>query len=150
MRTLGLDIGSKRIGLAVSDPSRQIAQPLTVVERKPDGSELAELKRLVEEYEISEIVVGLPLTMQGNLGPQAKEVTDYIDLLAQGLALPIRVWDERLTTLLADRSLSEAGAKITKRKRAVDKIAASIILQGYLDSKRLEESSAADEQAKGA
>lgn len=139
MRKMGLDIGTKRIGVAISDPLGHIAQALTVIERGKFDSEIQKLREIVAEYQIDEIIVGLPLKLNGTVGSQAKAVMEYIDKLGSTLPIPIRGWDERLTTLVAEKVLLSLDVKRAKRKRIVDKVAASVILQSYLDNLRQEE-----------
>jgi len=139
MRILGLDFGARRIGVAISDPTGSTAQPLTVIEKKDDEAAIRRISELVDKYEVDEIVVGLPVSMSGELGAQARTVLAYVEKLKAKLKLPIKVWDERLTTLFAERSLLEADVKRGRRKEVVDKVAAAIMLQGYLESKRLGE-----------
>ncbi|ADG82749.1 Holliday junction resolvase RuvX [Thermincola potens] len=133
MRVLGLDVGTKRIGVAVSDPLRLTAQGLTVIKK---GEELTELPRIIEQMEVSEIVVGLPKNMDGSLGPKAQEILELTEKLRETLQLPVHTYDERLTTVAAERILLEADLSRAKRRQVVDKTAAVLILQGYLDSTR--------------
>ncbi|MDI6891846.1 MAG: Holliday junction resolvase RuvX [Actinomycetota bacterium] len=139
MRKMGLDIGTKRIGVAISDPLYHTARALTVIERGKFDSEIQKLREIVAEYQIDEIIVGLPLKLNGTVGSQAKAVKEYIDKLGSTLPIPIRGWDERLTTLVAEKVLLSLDVKRAKRKRIVDKVAASVILQSYLDNLRQEE-----------
>lgn len=139
MKKLGIDIGEKRIGLAISDPTNCIAQPLIVLERKGNFSEMKELQQIIEENLVDEIVVGLPVSMSGKEGKQAQRVKNYISWLKDYVHLSIVEWDERLTTSLAEKVLISADVSRGKRKKVVDKLAAAVILQGYLDSIRAEE-----------
>jgi putative Holliday junction resolvase len=134
VRLLGLDIGSARVGVAVSDPSGTVATPLTTLDGRTLSADPRPLLRLVEDYEAAGIVVGLPLTLAGEEGPQAKTVRAVADGLAERTGLPVTMWDERLTTTQARRSLDEAGLSEREAKRAVDMVAASLILQSYLDA----------------
>ncbi|MDI6715951.1 MAG: Holliday junction resolvase RuvX [Actinomycetota bacterium] len=136
MRIIALDFGRRRIGVAISDPSGKVARPLTVIERKNTEFDIQRISELVEEYDAEEVVVGLPITLSGKIGPQAQEVLKYVDELKKVVKIPIMTWDERLTTAYADRFLREAELRHEKKKRIVDKLAASIILQSYIDSKR--------------
>ncbi|MCL4499140.1 MAG: Holliday junction resolvase RuvX [Chloroflexi bacterium] len=136
MRSLGLDVGESRIGVAVSDPFRETAQPLEVVDRRPDGGDVRRIKEIISEYKVDELVVGLPLTMQGEAGPQAKAVAEYASLLEREIGLPMKLWDERLSTVMVERSMVSGDVKRRKRKKIVDKLAAVVILQGYLDARR--------------
>lgn len=131
MRILGLDYGEKRIGVAVSDPLLLTAQPVGAVEN------IDRLKKLMEKYEgLQEIVVGLPKTMRGEIGIQAEKVLKFVEELKGAFQLPIITWDERLTTSAVEKDLISAGLSRKKRKKVMDQSAASLILQGYLDSKR--------------
>ncbi|OXM15421.1 Holliday junction resolvase RuvX [Paenibacillus herberti] len=134
MRILGLDYGDRRIGVALSDPMGWTAQGLEVLQRR-DGSELQRLAQLVIEHEVTEIVVGLPKNMNGTIGPRGEICIAFAEELRQLVNLPVHLWDERLTTVSAERTLIEADVSRKKRKQVVDKLAASLILQNYLDSK---------------
>lgn len=131
---MGLDYGDRNIGVAVSDALRWTAQGVAVVERRRDGGELDRLAEMVREHEVSEIVVGLPKNMNGTIGPRGELTMAFAEQLGQQLDLPVHLWDERLTTVAAERTLLEADVSRKKRKRVVDKMAATLILQNYLDS----------------
>lgn len=132
MRILCLDYGEKRIGVAVSDPLGFTAQPVGVI-----GQDIEELKKIIEKYgEVSEIVVGLPKTMRGEIGPRAETTLQYVELLKEKFGIPIVTWDERLTTVSAARALHEAGLDSRKQRKIIDKVAATFILQSYLDRKK--------------
>jgi putative holliday junction resolvase len=137
MRVLGLDPGSKRIGVAVSDRSGTIASPLVVLQRtgsvRQDHRRIAEL---VIEEEAELIVVGLPISMSGQLGPAAKGVMTEVEALATVVSVPVLTHDERLTTVTADRALMEANIGAQARRRYVDKVAAAVMLQAWLDAGR--------------
>ena len=135
MRIMGLDLGDRRIGVAVSDELGWTAQGVGVVERHRDGRELEEIERLVREREVSEIVVGLPRNMDGSIGPRGEICIAFAEMLRGRLQLPVHLWDERLTTVAAERTLLEADVSRRKRRQVVDKLAATLILQHYLDSK---------------
>jgi putative Holliday junction resolvase len=132
---MGLDYGDRKIGVAVSDLLGWTAQGVEVVERRRDGSEMQRIAELTREYEVEEIVVGLPKNMNGSIGPRGEICIDFADKLKDMLKLPVHLWDERLTTVSAERTLIEADVSRKKRKQVVDKMAASLILQNYLDSK---------------
>ncbi|PIW22649.1 MAG: Holliday junction resolvase RuvX [Candidatus Aquicultor secundus] len=136
MRILGVDYGLRRIGVAISDPTGNMAQPLVVIENRGNGSDIRRISQLVDEYKVQEVVVGLPVSMSGEKGIQAQAVLAYIEKLKPVLKVPVKTWDERLTTSFAERTLVESDVKRGRRKEIIDKVAAAIILQGYLDSKR--------------
>ena len=134
MRILGLDIGSKTIGVAVSDELCLIAQGVTTLKRKGLDHDISELRKLIEEREVTKIVVGLPKNMNNTLGPSAEMVLSFIEELNKHSAIPVITWDERLSTVAAEKVLLEADLSRKKRKRVIDKVAAMLILQGNLDS----------------
>jgi putative Holliday junction resolvase len=134
MRILGLDVGDKTIGVAISDPLGWTAQGITTIIRKSKKLDLEELNKICLEYSVESLVVGLPKNMNGTIGPQSEKVMKFCDFLTENLKLPIKLWDERLTTVAAHRVMIEADFSRAKRKKIVDKIAATYILQGYLDS----------------
>lgn len=136
MRTLGLDIGEKRIGVALSDSEGILATALTVIERKSDDAALKRIIALAEEHEIERIVVGLPISLDGRMGPQAQRVQSFADMLNERTELPVVTWDERFSTFDAERVLMEAGLKRDKRKKRLDSVAAAFILQGYIDREK--------------
>ena len=133
MRILGLDIGSKTIGVAVSDPLGWTAQGLTTVQRKKPGDDLQQIAELARNYEATEIVVGLPLNMNGTKGPAAALAEEFGSQLQKQTGLPITYRDERLSTVAAERTLLAGDISRRGRKKVIDKLAAVIILQGYLD-----------------
>jgi putative Holliday junction resolvase len=135
-RILALDIGRKRIGLAVSDPLGLTAQGLGVLERKGREADLAHLVEVAREYKVQEILVGLPRHMDGRLGAQAEEILDLARALGQALGVPVATWDERLSTKEAERVLIAADLSRRRRRQVVDKLAAVLILQAYLDASK--------------
>lgn len=135
MRIMGLDYGDRNIGVAVSDAFGWTAQGTGVVHRKRQGGEFDEIAALVKEHEVTEVVVGLPKNMNGSIGPRGEICMAFAEELKQKLNLPVHLWDERLTTVSAERTLLEADVSRKKRKLVVDKLAATFILQNYLDSK---------------
>lgn len=135
MRIMALDLGDRRIGVAVSDALGWTAQGVGVVERHRDGREIGEIERIVREREVSEIVVGLPRNMDGSIGPRGEICIAFAEMLRGKLQLPVHLWDERLTTAAAERTLLEADVSRKKRRQVVDKLAATLILQHYLDTK---------------
>ena len=134
MRILALDHGTKRVGLAVSDELHIIAQPLEYIPPEPFAAFLARLKQIIGEKEIGQILVGLPRNMDGSYGPAALQVQSFVAALKDALAIPIKVWDERLTSTQAQRYLIQGGVRRAQRKEKVDKTAAAILLQSFLDS----------------
>ena len=133
-RTLGVDVGTVRVGIALSDPLGFTAQPFEVIERKKTDP-FARIASLVTEHEVSLIVVGYPLTLAGEVGPAAQSVDVFIAELARRVSVPIERWDERLTTAAAQRSMIEGGARRAERRAGIDKVAAALLLQSYLDGK---------------
>ncbi|HET9602366.1 MAG TPA: Holliday junction resolvase RuvX [Acidimicrobiales bacterium] len=134
MRVLALDLGSKRIGVAVSDRSGTIATPLTVLARSGDvARDHARIAALVAEEEAGRVIVGLPLSLDGSLGPAARAAQAETEALAGAVPVPVEAFDERLTTVTADRALTEAGMRADARRLVVDKVAAAVILQAWLD-----------------
>ena len=134
MRVLAIDHGSKRMGIAVSDELKMIAQPLEYIPAEPFADFLARLKEIVRAKEVELIVVGMPRNMNGSYGPAALKVQEFVAVLKDALITPIQTWDERLTSAQANRFLIEADVRRSKRKEKVDKTAAAILLQSYLDS----------------
>lgn len=138
MRALGLDIGSVRIGVAVSDPTGHVASPLTVLDARALAGDIRPLQRLVEDYESECLVVGLPLTLSGDEGPQAATVRAEAERLARAVGIRAEFTDERLSSLEARRSMAASGMSEKAQRGAVDKVAAAIILQGWLDARLAE------------
>jgi putative holliday junction resolvase len=138
VRTLGIDYGDKRIGIAISDPLGIIATGIAVVGKNETfAGDIQEIKELVKRYDgVDEIVVGLPKTMSGAAGIQVEKVMNFVDALKQEFKINIVTWDERLTTVKAERALIATGMSREKRKKVIDKSAAAVILQDYLDRKK--------------
>lgn len=134
MRILGLDIGEKTIGAAISDPLQTIAQGIESIKRKNIKEDIESIKRLISDYEVEKLVIGLPKMMNGTIGIQAQKVINFVQQLENELDIPIIMTDERLTTVIADKALIEGNMRRRKRKQTIDKVAATLILQGYLDS----------------
>lgn len=134
MRIMGLDFGERTIGVAVSDELLWTAQGVKTIRRSKQ--ELDELKELIRAYDVAEIVLGYPKNMNGTLGPRAEATTKFAQLLRDTFNLPVELWDERLSTVGAERSLLEADLSRSKRKQVIDKMAAVFILQGYLDRRQ--------------
>ena len=130
---MGLDVGEKTLGVAIGDELGWTAQPYGTIRRGNLPQDLAALRRLVAEHRVSAIVVGLPKDMRGTLGRQARLVMAFADRIEAEVGVPVTLWDERLTTVAAERVLLEANLSRVKRKKQVDKIAAALILQGFLD-----------------
>lgn len=134
MRIMGLDLGKKTIGVAVSDPAGLIAQPVTTIKRVSLNKDLEELERFIDEYSVTGIVVGLPVNMDGTMGSATETVLKFIEKLKARTGLKVATWDERLSTAAVTRVLIDGDMSRARRKEVVDKMAASYILQGYLDS----------------
>jgi putative Holliday junction resolvase len=137
MRVLGLDVGDRRVGIAISDPTGVLVRPLQTLVRSSRAEDFAAIAALVAEYEVELVVVGQPLSLDGTEGPQARRIARYAQLLADRLAVPVVLWDERYTTAAAEEILLQSRGK-RKRRRArdegeVDAIAAAVILQSYLE-----------------
>ncbi len=135
MRIIGLDIGSKRIGVAVSDLLGITAQAVETIACRSPESDIQRIAELVETYGAGSIVVGMPFNMDGSEGPQVEKVREFMAQVEEQIRVPVIEWDERLTTVAAERMLLEADMSRAKRRKVVDKVAAVLILQGYLDSK---------------
>ena len=136
-RILAIDYGSRRMGLAVSDPLGITAQGLETLERKNKRSDFARLERTLRQYEVREIVVGYPLRMSGEAGTQSQKVEEFAKALRQKFELPVHLWDERLTSAEANRLLREADISPRKRAEAVDRMAAVLILQSFLEARSI-------------
>ena len=135
-RILGLDVGSRRIGVAVSDPLGITAQGLETLQRRNKRHDFEHLQRLIQEYDVREIVVGLPLRMSGAEGIQSDKMQGFAEELRKRFRLPVHLWDERLTSAEANRLLRETHLSIEKRGKAVDRMAAVLILQGWMENRR--------------
>jgi putative Holliday junction resolvase len=129
-------MGEKRIGVAVSDPLGFLARPLTTLTRNELIDDIEAILELVRQYEAERIIVGLPRSMNGSLGQQAERVRSFIEFLSQSTLIPVEAWDERLSTVAAEKLMIESGKKRGKRKAQRDEVAAALILQGYLDRQR--------------
>jgi len=134
-RILAIDHGARRMGLAVSDPLGITAQGIETLQRRNKRSDFARLKRVIDEYEIQEIVVGYPLRMSGEEGAQSQKVAEFAAELRERFGLPVHLLDERLTSAEANRLLREAEVSLERRKHAVDRMAATLILQSFLQSR---------------
>lgn len=137
MRIMGLDVGSRTVGVAISDALGWTAQGIETIQINEEEGEfgLERIKELVSEYAVTEFVVGFPKNMNNTVGPRGEASEHYKKLLEDTFQLPVKLWDERLTTMAAERMLIEADVSRKKRKKVIDKMAAVMILQGYLDSK---------------
>ena len=133
MRILGLDIGSKTIGVAISDPLGWTAQGISTIRRTKKESDLEEVKKICKEYSVETIVIGLPKNMNGSIGESGERVLEFSNQIKEYTGLKVEMWDERLTTVADHKAMLEADLSRNKRKKIVDKIAATYILQGYLD-----------------
>lgn len=135
MRVLGLDVGERRIGVAVSDSDARLAVPLTTIVRKDLATDTEEISHLIALEDISLLVVGLPISLDGTIGPQARRIQEFVDLLRPAVTIPVEFWDERYSTAQADALLRER-PRSRKAHERQDALAAAIILQDYLDSKK--------------
>ncbi len=135
VRILALDVGHKRIGLAVSDPLGFTAQGLSILERRGREADIARLVEVAREYQVQEILVGLPRHMDGRLGSQAEGILELANALGEALGVPVTTWDERLSSKEAERVLIAADVSRRRRRQVLDKMAAVLILQAYLDSR---------------
>jgi putative holliday junction resolvase len=136
MRAFGLDVGTRTVGVALSDALGITAQALTTVRRSGLRTDLAALRRLAEAHEVTRAVVGLPLNMDGTEGPSAARSRAFGEALAKALDVPVEYWDERLSTVAAQRALRESHLSAERRREVVDQVAAALILQGWLDAQR--------------
>ncbi|MBS6397045.1 MAG: Holliday junction resolvase RuvX [Clostridiales bacterium] len=142
MRIMGLDYGSRTVGVAISDALLLTAQGIETICRTQENKlrqTLARIRALCEEYEVEEIVLGFPKNMNNTIGDRAERSLEFAEMLKKRTGLPVFMWDERLTTVEANRTLMESGVRREHRKEYVDKIAAVFILQGYLDARRSRE-----------
>ncbi len=136
MRIMGLDVGSHTIGVAISDELGITAQGLKTIRRTSKEADFEEIRRIIDQYQVGKIVVGLPMKTDGTLGEQAEMVLRWIEVLKEKIHLPVETWDERFSTVEASRLLLEADVSRRKRRKAIDKLAAAIILQGHIDGSR--------------
>ncbi len=142
MRIMGLDYGAKTVGVAISDPLLITAQGIEIIRRKEENKlrrTLARIEELIDEYQVGEIVLGLPKNMNNTSGERAELTEEFKDKLERRTGLTVHTWDERLTTVAAHRAMTEAGVRRENREKYVDQIAAVFILQGYLDLQRMNE-----------
>ena len=140
MRLMGLDVGSKTVGVAISDPLGFTAQGVEIIRRKSENKQrqtLARIEELIAQYQVETIVLGFPKHMNNTVGDRAEKSLAFAEMLKRRTGLPVVMWDERLTTVEANRTLMEAGVRRENRKEYVDELAAVFILQGYLDSLHL-------------
>jgi putative Holliday junction resolvase len=136
MRVISLDVGDRRIGVAVSDRTGLIARPLTILSRKGQEADIAAIKRLITEQEAAKIIVGLPLSLDGRVGPQAEKVKQFSEALGISLFIPLELYDERFSTATVKEQREESGTKRRKKRAPDDAEAAAIILRSYLDENR--------------
>jgi len=147
MRYLGLDVGDRRIGIALSDETGTLASPIETYERTGPRKDLKAIGRLVRERGAGEVVVGLPRRLDGEVGPQAQKVIDFMEALRPVVGVPVVPWDERFTTVVARQALVDAGVSRRDRKAVIDKVSAALILQNYLDYLKLAGSEAPNPSA---
>ncbi len=136
LRVLGLDVGERRVGVSIGDPTGLLATPLTTITRSSLDLDIASILDLARENEAAEIVVGMPLSLSSEVGPQARATRHFIRALSERTDIPVKRWDERFSTREAERRLQEAGVKPSRDKGRLDAAAATVILQSYLDSRR--------------
>ena len=136
-RSLGIDLGEARIGLAISDELGMLAHPLETIHLKETAEPVSRIAAIVERDRIEMIVLGLPRNMNGTYGPAAEKARAFADLLKTRVTCPVKLWDERLTSVAAQRSLQEAGRKVKDSRKVIDQVAAQLILQGWLDSQAM-------------
>lgn len=139
-RVMALDVGERRIGVAVSDTTQLLATPLITIPAMHRSRAIIRINTLIHEHEVVELVVGLPLTLSGEVGPQAKTIQDFVKELQLTISIPIHLFDERLTTVAAERMMVDLGIKPERRRLRIDEVAASIILQDFLDRQRAQKS----------
>ena len=137
-RVLGMDVGARRIGLAVSDPLGITAQGIETLERRNKRTDFGILERVIKRYEVGEIVVGYPIRMSGNTGTQSEKMAAFADELRRWFALPVHLWDERLTTAEAHRILDQTDMSTKRRSEVIDQMAAVLILQSFLEARSQE------------
>ena len=137
MRLMALDVGDRRIGVAVSDPGRTLSRPLLVIHRRSRDADMALIARLVRDHEVEKIIVGDPLSLDGSVGEQARRVREFAEQLEAVVGIPMEFWDESYSTDRARQAMIEAGTKPDDRRKRLDAVAAAVILQDYLDSLRL-------------
>jgi putative Holliday junction resolvase len=140
-RIMGIDYGQRRIGLALSDPAQILSSSLMTITNRGDNAVVSELRRIVSENSISAIVVGMPLNMNGSVGPRGKETIDFMNVINERLQLPVIPWDERLTSVSAQQVLTQSGKSPSRNKDKIDRIAAAILLQAFLDRLKILRSS---------
>lgn len=135
-RVMALDLGGQRIGVALTDSLRVLASPLTTLRAQPRAAAIQQIAALIASNEVSELVVGLPLTLGGEIGPQAKLVQEFVEALRPHIGVPIHLLDERLTSVEAERMMVEMGLKREQRKARIDEVAASLILRDFIEAGR--------------
>jgi len=147
MRLLGLDVGDKTIGVALSDESATLASGLHTIRRTGLRQDLRELAELARDRDVGTVVVGLPRSLDGSEGPQARKVLAFVEVLKTAVRVPVVTWDERFTTVAAEQALIEGGVSRGRRKGLIDKVAAVLILQNYLDYRKTADAEAGDPPA---
>jgi putative Holliday junction resolvase len=136
MRSLGLDIGDRRIGVALSDPEGILASPFTIINRRDESQDIKAITDIIRQQQVGQVIVGLPRSLDGSLGKQAEKVKEFTQKLCEHTEIPVEYRDERLTTVMAERLRRATGSKKTREKARHDAQAAALILQGYLDEGR--------------
>lgn len=135
-RVLGIDYGKKRLGIAISDPMGIIAQPLPTIEYKSLPEAFEQIKSILNEYDIKEIVIGIPYNLKGEIGAASRQTNEFVKRLKNEIALQVTLWDERYTSIQAERTIRELGKSPSRNKGKIDAISAVLILQNYLDFKK--------------
>ena len=136
-RVMALDLGGQRIGVALTDALRVLASPLTTLRAQPRAAAIEQIAGLIASNEVAELVIGLPLTLSGEVGPQAKVVQEFVEALRPHVSVPIHMVDERLTSVEAERMMVEMGIKREQRKARIDEVAASLILRDFIEAGRM-------------
>lgn len=135
-RVLGLDVGERRIGLAISDGAGMLATPYKAIRRRSLERDIAAITHIVQEEEVAQIIVGMPLSLDGSMGPQAERTMVFYEALKEASPVPVKTWDERFSSVEAEHRLREAGVSPSRNRARLDASAAAVILQGYLDTQR--------------
>lgn len=145
-RIMALDVGERRIGVAVSDPLQILARSHSVIQRGADESAVAQIRALIDEENVERLIVGFPRSLSGDVGPQAQAVEAFAKQIEAAVQVPLELWDERLSTVTAARILTERGQSAREQKKTIDAVSAAVILQGYLDAQQVRKSMMEDDE----